>query len=435
MTYETAMNSYGTDRPDLRFEMVFKEVTDIVRDTEYTVFQEIIKRGGLIKGFKVKDRTGILTKNILQNEYAMKILPSFGAKGMTWMRVADGKLQSNIVQFFTANEQESIMEGFGASDGDVIMMVADLSADPINKVLDRLRLHVANRLGLISENIFSPLWVTNFPLFELKDGALSSQHHPFTMPDRNDFDPNNVEELLSLNSRAYDLVINGEELGGGSIRIHDMEVQKKIFKALGLSRREVEEKFGFFIKALEYGAPPHGGLALGMDRVISMILRTSSIREVIAFPKNRSAFCPLTKSPSYADSSQLDELGLEIKSGAKGDLGREAGKMVNDFSKDLIRGDERISMDEVFHVAKLARLTLSESEAAKYQKDLNSILNYVESLEELDTEGVTPMSHVLDIKNVWKEDRPSKKKKDDDLLSNAPMTEKGYFKVPKILED
>ncbi len=166
-----------------------------------------------------------------------------------------------------------------------------------------------------------------------------------------------------------------------------------------------------------------------------MILRTSSIREVIAFPKNRSAFCPLTKSPSYADSSQLDELGLEIKSVAKGDVVREAGKMVNDFRIDLSIGDERISMDEVFHVAKLARLTLSESEAAKYQKDLNSILNYVESLEELDTEGVSPMSHVLDIKNVWKEDRPSKKKKDDDLLSNAPIREKGYFKVPKILED
>jgi aspartyl-tRNA synthetase len=434
MTYETAMNAYGTDRPDLRFDMLFKEVTDIVRDTEYTVFRETVKKDGLIKGFKVKDREGVLSKNILQNEYSMKILPSFGAGGMSWMRVTDGRLQSNIVQFFSASEQEMIIERFGASDGDVIMMVADLSSDQVNKILDRLRLHVANRLSLIHEDSYSPLWVTDFPLFELKDGVLGSQHHPFTMPDRTDFDPNNVEELLSLNSRAYDLVINGEELGGGSIRIHDMEVQKKIFKALGLSQREAEEKFGFFLKALEYGAPPHGGLALGMDRVISMILRTSSIREVIAFPKNRSAFCPLTKSPSYANSSQLDELGLEIKSGVKGDLVREAGKMVNDFSKDLSRGDERISMDEVFHVAKLARLTLSESEAAKYQKDLNSILNYVESLEELDTEGVTPMSHVLDIKNVWKEDRPSKKKKDDDLLSNAPMREKGYFKVPKILE-
>jgi aspartyl-tRNA synthetase len=435
MTYKMAMDSYGTDRPDLRFEMAFKEVTDIVKDTEYTIFRDTIKKGGLIKGFKINDEKGILSKNILQNEYSLKILPSFGAKGMTWMRLAQGRLQSNIVQFFNANEQERIAERFGAADGDVLMMIADISSDSVNKVLDRLRLDVANRLGLIPKDSFSPLWVTEFPLFELKDGALSSQHHPFTMPDRTDFDPENIHELLSLNSRAYDLVINGEELGGGSIRIHDMEVQRKIFKALGLSPEGAEAKFGFFLKALEYGAPPHGGLALGMDRVISMILNTPSIREVIAFPKNRSAFCPLTRSPSYADESQLFELGLMIKSGAHGDTDRQTRGKIAELSKDIGKGQERITRDEVYHVAKLARLTLSESEAAQYQKDLNSILTYVESLEKVETEGVAPMSHVLDIKNVWKKDIPSKKDISDDLLSNAPMIEKGYFKVPKILED
>lgn len=435
MTYKMAMDSYGTDRPDLRFEMAFKELTDIVKDTEYAIFRDTIKKGGLIKGFKVKDENGILSKNILQNEYSLKILPSFGARGMTWMRLAQGRLQSNIVQFFSANEQERIMERLGAADGDVLMMVADISSDSVNKVLDRLRLDVADRLGLISKNSFSPLWVTDFPLFELKDGELSSQHHPFTMPDRTDFDPENINELLGLNSRAYDLVINGEELGGGSIRIHDMEVQKKIFKALGLSPEEAEAKFGFFLKALEYGAPPHGGLALGMDRVISMILNTPSIREVIAFPKNRSAFCPLTRSPSYADKSQLSELGLMIKSDAHEDTDRQTRGKTGELSKDIGKGQERITRDEVYHVAKLARLTLSESEAVQYQKDLNSILTYVESLESVEAEGVAPMSHVLDIKNVWKKDIPSKKDISDDLLSNAPMIEKGYFKVPKILED
>jgi len=434
MTYEKALDSYGTDCPDLRFKMDFKNVTDIFKDTDYAIFREIIRNGGMIKGFLVKDPSGILSKNILQNEYAMKIVPSFGAKGMTWMKVAEGKLQSNIVQFFSMGEQDKIMERFEASDGDVIMMVASDSRDLVNKVLGRLRLHVADRLGLMTEDSFSPLWITDFPLFELKDNELSSQHHPFTMPDRTDFDPDNVEDLLRLNSRAYDLVINGEELGGGSIRIHDMEVQKKIFKALGMSPQETEAKFGFFLKALEYGAPPHGGIALGMDRVISMILGTSSIREVIAFPKNRSAFCPLTRAPSYMDDSQLEELGLEIDLTVTRDIGRDAEYSFDDLKGHLGEGYERISMDKVHHVAKLARLTLSESEAVKYQKDLNSILTYVESLEELDTEGVIPMSHILDIKNVWRDDRPSKKKKTDDLLSNAPKREKDFFKVPKILE-
>jgi aspartyl-tRNA synthetase len=434
MTYKMAMDSYGTDRPDLRFDMVFKEVTDIVKDTGYSIFRDTVKKGGLIKGFKIKDRKGILSKNILQNEYSLKILPSFGARGMTWMRVAEGRLQSNIVQFFSPNEQGRIMERFGAADGDVLMMIADISHDRVNKILEKLRLNVAKRLGLIPKESFSPIWITDFPLFELKDGALSSQHHPFTMPDRTDFDPENIQELLGLNSRAYDLVINGEELGGGSIRIHDMEVQRKIFKALGLKPEEMEAKFGFFLKALEYGAPPHGGLALGMDRVISMILNTTSIREVIAFPKNRSAFCPLTRSPSYADESHMSELGLMIKPGAHGDIDREYGK-ISDLDKDIDIRQERITRNEVYHVAKLARLALSESEAVQYQKDLNSILTYVKSLEKVDTEGVAPMSHVLDIKNIWKKDIPSKKDISEDLLSNAPIIEKRYFKVPKILED
>jgi aspartyl-tRNA synthetase len=434
MSYENAMNSYGSDCPDLRFDMAFGEVTNIVKDTDYTIFRQIIRDGGLIKGFLVKDHAAILSKNVLQNEYAMKIVPSFGAKGMTWMKVADGKLQSNIVQFFSADEQKRIMELFNATNGDVIMMIAGDSRDLVNKVLGRLRLHVADRLGLISKDSFSPVWVTDFPLFELKDDELSSQHHPFTMPDRTDFDPDNLEDLLSLNSRAYDLVVNGEELGGGSIRIHDMEVQKKIFKALGLSRQEVEAKFGFFLKALEYGAPPHGGIALGMDRVISMILDTSSIREVIAFPKNRSAFCPLTRAPSYTDNHQLEELGLEIDSDVKDEIVKDHGKHLDALNGYPGKGYERISRDEVHHVAKLARLKLTESEALKYRKDLNSILAYVESLEELDTEGINPMSHVLYIKNVWRDDKKSKKKKGADLLSNAPMKENDFFKVPKILE-
>jgi len=202
MTYKEAMERYGTDRPDLRFDMDFKEVSDIVRDTGYTVFRQIIKQGGQIKGFCVRGQADALSKNVLQNEYAMKIVPGLGAKGMTWMKVIDGKLQSNIVQFFSPTEQERLIERFRAREGDVLIMIADISHDLVNRVLCSLRLHVAERLGLIPKERFCPVWVTNFPLFELKDDALSSQHHPFTMPDRTDFDPTDMRDLLALNSRA-----------------------------------------------------------------------------------------------------------------------------------------------------------------------------------------------------------------------------------------
>jgi aspartyl-tRNA synthetase len=434
MTYKEAMDRFGNDCPDTRFDMSFEEVTDLVQDTGYTIFRQVIGQGGKIKGFCVKGVAARLSKNVLQNEYALRIVPSFGAKGMTWMKMIGGGLESNIVQFFSSAEQEAIRGRFRAEDGDVIMMVADTSVELMDKALCSLRLHVAERLGLIPEDRYCPLWVTDFPLFELRDGRLSSHHHPFTMPDRTDFDPADLEELLRLNSRAYDLVINGEELGGGSIRIHKMEVQDKIFKALGLSPGEVETKFGFFLRAMEYGAPPHGGLALGLDRVIAMILKTASIRDVIPFPKNRSALCPLTQAPSPVDRSQLRELGL----GAAGIVGRPGIGLrrpaQEDGSRRAIAESERISRGEVKHVAKLARLKITDPQADAYQKELNAVLEHFETLQELDTENVEPMSHVLEIKNVWRDDKPSESKKSESLMANAPNKESGYFKVPKILE-
>jgi aspartyl-tRNA synthetase len=436
MTYETAMNRYGTDKPDLRFEMAFVDTTDIFQDTDYAIFRQIIDKGGQIMGFSVKDPAGTLSKNILQNDYAKTIVPRFGARGLSWMKVIDGKLQSNIVQFFSSKEQEGLMKCFEAQDGDVLMMIADESGDLVKKVLGRLRIHVAERLNLIPDDGWRPLWVTNFPLFELKDGQISSQHHPFTMPDRTDFDPDDIDALQALNSRAYDLVMNGEELGGGSIRIHRMDVQKKIFQSLGLSREEADAKFGFFLKALEYGTPPHAGLALGLDRVIAMILGTPSIRDVIAFPKNRRAFCPLTEAPSFADDTQLEELALNTRSGAGPVESADGIKTSSDDRTSSAKNvkSEKISTQEVNHVAKLARLELSDQEATFFQKDLNSILDYVETLKDLDTDHVSPMSHVLEINNVWRDDRPRDQKETGPLLENAPMREKGYYKVPKILE-
>ena len=215
-----------------------------------------------------------------------------------------------------------------------------------------MRLHLADRLGLIPENSFYPVWITEFPLFEPTDeGGVTSSHHPFTAPDRTDFDPKNIEELLSLKSRAYDLVMNGEELGGGSIRINNRDLQRKIFAALGLTEEDMKEKFGFFLRAFDFGAPPHGGLALGMDRTVSMILQTASIREVIAFPKNRSAACPLTGAPSAVKREQLAELGL-LNLGEKDVLPGEAQKenlldRVSWVSRLGIAEAERPAMEDI----------------------------------------------------------------------------------------
>jgi len=433
MTYEHAMERYGSDRPDLRFPMAFEEVTDIMKGTSYSIFRKIIREGGHIKGFCVKGHGESLSKNVLQNEYAMKVVPAMGASGLTWMKVAEGKLQSNIVQFFSESELANLLQRFKAEEGDVLLMIADPSRELVNTVLGTLRLHVANRLGMIPKESFRPLWVTDFPLLEVKNGKLNSLHHPFTMPDRIDFNPDDWNDMLSLKSRSYDLVMNGEELGGGSIRIHDMGIQKRIFQALGLSPEEAQIKFGFFLKALEYGAPPHAGLALGMDRVIAMILNAPSIRDVIAFPKNRRAFCPLTQSPSIVDRTQLEELGLVAGSSAETFSTMDQNVPGQEMDRPGLENRERISLKEVRHVAKLARLKLSDAEARAYQKDINEVLEHFATLQQLNTENVPPMSHVMETENVWRSEDRANPGDPAPLLNNAPMREKDYFRVPSIL--
>ena len=301
-------------------------------------------------------------------------------------------------------------------------MVADTSRDIVNEALGRLRLDFANRLNLIPDNVYVPVWITDFPMFELKDGEISPKHHPFTMPERGDFDPTDREGLLRLRSRAYDIVVNGEELGGGSIRIHRMDIQKRVFEAIGIDEDTAEKKFGFFLKALRYGAPPHGGIALGLDRTISMILKTNSIRDVIAFPKNRKAVCLLTGAPSEVEKEQLEELGIRIERGIEEEREEKEEK-------------RQVSIEEVRHIARLARLDLSEEELPVISKDLSKILSYVEQLNELDTKDVPPTSGVLEMKNVWREDMVSENEDlKEEIIEQAPDREERYFKVPKVIQ-
>lgn len=311
MTYDDAMEKYGNDHPDLRFGMELVNVSDVCKDVNYKIFQMILKGNGLIKGMNIKNAADKLSKNVMQNEIAMTLIPQMGAKGLTWMKVIDGKLESNIVQFFTDEQQERLMKTLNAEDNDILVFIADTNHALVNDVLGRFRVYIANRLGLIDKTKFCPVWITDFPLFELSEGRVSSIHHPFTQPNTPAHSSMSKESLLALKSRAYDIVINGEEVGGGSIRIHNPKEQEEIFKILNLTADEIEEKFGFFVNALKYGTPPHGGLALGLDRLISMIIGTDSIREVIPFPKNRMAHCPLTNAPDKVTSAQLNELNLK----------------------------------------------------------------------------------------------------------------------------
>ena len=423
MSWTDAMSTTGSDRPDLRFGMRFVDATDIFTDTSYAIFRQILERGGCIKGINVKGQSGALSKNILQNEYAKEIVPGFGARGMTWMRVSDAGLESNIVQFFSKKEQQAILERFDAEDSDVILMIADPSWHLVCTALGQLRLHLARRLALIPEGVYKPLWVTDFPLFESTDAGVTSSHHPFTMPDQTDFDPRDEDALLDLKSRAYDLVVNGEELGGGSIRINDPKLQDNVFEALGLERDDVAEKFGFFLQALEYGAPPHGGMALGLDRVAAMILSAPSIREVIAFPKNRSAFCPLTQAPASVSREQLAELELL-------DIKGDAALPGSGRQKDLLESLSWVS-----------RIAIEETEREQIRtaaEQAKTLAERVGREAAADTGNPTaPLFSVLPSANRFRAGKtatPSELLENKALLKNAPAVKGGYFKVAPVLE-
>jgi len=418
MTWQEAVETTGTDRPDLRFGLRFIEATDIFADTGYSIFKQVMHRGGYIKGFNVKGASGQLSKNVLQNEYAKEIVPGFGAKGMTWMRVTDGKLDSNIVQFFSDAEKRSVMERFRVEEGDVILMIADPSRSLVNTALGQLRLHVAHRLGMIPKDTYCPVWITDFPLFEVTDDGITSSHHPFTAPDRTDFDAENSEELLSLMSRAYDIVINGEELGGGSVRIHQKELQQKIFQALGLSDQEAEKKFGFFLNALEYGAPPHAGLAIGLDRAVAMVLKTTSIREVTAFPKNRSAFCPLTQAPAEVAYEQLAELGLlDIR------------------GKEELPGTS-LQKDRIDHLAWVSRLGILDAERTVIESAVADAEQMAERVQ-AQAGNAEPAFSVSALKNRFRDGGSPARcphAQSGELFKNAPSVKGDYFKVATIIE-
>ncbi len=312
ITYHEAIDKYGLDRPDMRFGLEHVDITGIMKQVEFKVFREPAEKGGLVKVLRVPQGAQLTRKQI--DEYT-DYVGIYGAKGLAWIKVNDvndmpGGLQSPIVKFLPEDVLKQLLEACDAKSGDILFFGAG-DTKVVNDALGHLRVKIGHDLGLVKPGSNGFVWVVDFPMFEWNpdERRLDALHHPFTAPYPEDLMKIDSEPL-SMRSQAYDLVWNGTEIGGGSIRIHDQETQQKVFAALGISETEAESKFGFLLKALKYGAPPHGGLAFGLDRVLSLMVGAESIRDVIAFPKTQKAADPMSEAPSEVSDEQLKELGL-----------------------------------------------------------------------------------------------------------------------------
>lgn len=308
MPYEEAMERYGTDCPDTRFDLELKDISSIFRDSEFKVFSGAIEKGGAIKALNLKGGAEKLTRKEIDDltEYAV----SLGAKGLAWIRVGEDEWNSPIVKFLSEGECGLLAEALSMEKGDIVFFGAD-SVETVNQVMSNVRLRLGEILSLVNEEKLEFLWVVDFPLFKYspKDKRYVAVHHPFTAP--KDEDVGRIESSPGdAVSKSYDIVLNGVEIGGGSIRIHRKDIQQKVFDIIGIGEDEAREKFGFLLEALEFGAPPHGGIALGLDRLLMLLSGEESIRDVIAFPKTQKGSCPLTEAPSEVSPEQLLEAGI-----------------------------------------------------------------------------------------------------------------------------
>ena len=310
ISYKQAMLEFGSDKPDLRFDMHFYDISDLLRDTGFKVFRNVLDNGGIVKAITVKGDAAIPRREL---DGLVDYVGNYGAKGLAWIGLnKDGSLKCQITKFLGEDKIREIGKFCEAENGDLILIIAD-KPKVVAQALGELRLEMARRMNLIDENEFCFRWVTDFPMFEYseEDKRWVAEHHPFTAPRDED-----VQYLLTdpskVYAKAYDMVLNGVEAGGGSLRIYQEELQEKVFKAIGITHEEAQEKFGFLLDAFRYGAPPHAGIALGLDRLVMLMLRLGSIRDVIAFPKTQSAIDQMTQAPSEVVDMQLKELHIRV---------------------------------------------------------------------------------------------------------------------------
>ena len=420
LTWRECMDKYGCDKPDLRFGLEITDVTDIAAKSDFSVFKSVTRSGGVVRAINVKGKSDF-TRSQIEELTDKAVL--YGAKGMAWIAVRpDAQLYTILTKYFSEDVMKELLDRVAAKPGDFILFCADKLAT-VRKVLGALRNDLGTMLDLKKKDDFKLMFVIDFPEFEYseEEGRYVAMHHPFTMPY-----PEDLEYLETdperVRAQAYDVVLNGVELGSGSVRIHDRSVQKKMFKALGFTKEQTEERFGFMINAFRYGTPPHAGFAFGLDRLVMLMLGAESLRDVIAFPKTKDASCLMTEAPNVVDIKQLEELSLLSLSESIDESGARVSAKKN------------VKKIDVDSVANLAKLTVSEDKKEKLEQDMESVIDFANALNELDTEGVPVREHIVPTSNVFREDTPEQPFERSELLANAKTKTAEYIYVPRVVE-
>ena len=418
LTWQQAMDRYGSDKPDLRFGLPIVDLTQQLKGCGFSVFRKAIDEGGMVRAVNVKGH-GNFTRSAIEEltDKALKL----GAKGMAWIALKDdGEPYSILTKYFSQEEFQSLLDAVDGKPGDFILFCAD-QFSTVCRTLGGLRLELADMLGLRKPGDYRFLIVTDFPEFEYsqEEGRYLATHHPFTMPYPEDI-PYLISDPARVRAQAYDVVLNGVELGSGSMRIHQKDVQRKMFEALGFSEEQIQERFGFMVNAFQYGTPPHGGFAFGLDRLAMQMLEAESLRDVIAFPKNKDAVCPMTQAPNVVDPHQLEVLGLAALLSKEG-----TGKAVQKRQRPKI---------DVENVANLSKLLLSPEEKEAAAKDMEEIVEVANQLQAIDTENIPAAAHTAKLTNVFREDIPQTSCPRELLLENAPEQHDGCVFVPQVVE-
>lgn len=420
MTYQEAMDQYGSDKPDLRFGMKIVDLTHIAQKCDFKVFRSVADKGGAVRALNIKGGDSFSRNEI--DELTDKAI-SYGAKGMAWIAIEpNGDLRTLLNKFLTESEITEIIHDCKSEPGDLIIFCAD-ELPIVYKTLGNLRLDIGDKLGLRKKDDYKFLIVTDFPLLEWseEENRYVAMHHPFTMPaDVDKFMRD--EDLAIMNAKSYDFVLNGIELGSGSIRIHRSDIQQKMFEVLGFTDEEIRQRFGFMIDAFAYGTPPHGGFAFGLDRLVMLMAKADSIRDVIAFPKMRDASCAMTEAPSIVAKEQLDTLGISLSQ----DI----------LTEKVSKGEEKIVVPKLDMDAllELSQISLDSKEKEEFERELEELIKSTSMINEVDTRDIDPVVNIHSINNIVRADVIEESLDVEEVLLNAPSREDDYILVPKIRE-